>query len=611
MAEEKVEKEKEERKQEEERKRRGGEEETRGGQRREKTETKQDKGEGEIKDLISVELPTIELEEPHISEKEFKSAEKIPRLEKEERKTPELKVEEAEVQERKVKIDSEIPAIEEEEEELKTVPIVRISPPKIRSKMRTFDDSEPRIRERPKRKISVPVYRKRKSPRIRSKVRSFVSDIRKDVNERLEALKRKAQEQEKRTEEQEESEKSEEVDRTEEEEQAYATSVTPEAGAGVSGGEEELDFYDFFLEFSGNKQLVVNPEDPVAVVVAEEEDEEFERTVQHICRDIYRERIGGLPFPEDLSIENKKEIERRLTENRISVVEEDLSTFLSEGFQVGIKEIEKEDEKIAKEIQNFYTQNLGFLLLPVQGNREAKKFKNRLEESALPERPYISLLEQKIGGELKEKISKCAWGFIDIDPSGESLDSYYLEGERGFKDRLKDMVKDSIYSKMTDKDPNPDITESSTHLDIKAFIVRHLAKRRNLNSRRSIEKSKIETEPFGAEEKGPRPDVKVENECYEVETLFGEGVDPEHEIIRKIELYCEPDQGYELNFVLPNLTLLRYLPFLKGEKKHWESKGYDIGFYTLDLAEGELIPLSDVKNYITEEIRPFVAKPES
>ncbi|KXA92315.1 hypothetical protein AKJ65_07735 [candidate division MSBL1 archaeon SCGC-AAA259E19] len=112
------------------------------------------------------------------------------------------------------------------------------------------------------------------------------------------------------------------------------------------GEEEELDFYDFFLGFSGNKRLVVNPEDPVAVVVAEEGEEGeggFERTVQHICRDIYRERIGGLPFPEDLSIENEKEIERRLTENRISVVEEDLSTFLSEGFQVGIKEIEKEE----------------------------------------------------------------------------------------------------------------------------------------------------------------------------------------------------------------------------------------------------------------------------
>lgn len=400
----------------------------------------------------------------------------------------------------------------------------------------------------------------------------------------------------------------------EREEKAHTTAKTSEAGAGVSGGEGELDFYDFFLEFSGSKQPIVDPENPVAIVVAEKENESFKRTMQHICRDVYRERVGGLPSPEGLSQDNKRKIERELTEDKILAVEEDLSSaFLTDGFKAGIKKIEKKDEKIADQIQDFYSQNLGFLLLPVQGEEKAKRFTETLKENVLPEMPYIILVRQKIGGDLKEKISRCAWGFRQIDVERNTLDSYFLAGERSFKDQLM-KLKGTSYWKETEKDPHPEIRESPTHLYIKAFVVKHLADKRNLGTRKKLRKSDIETEPGEVkevEEGTIRPDIIVENKkkCYEVETLFGEAISPEDEIGRKIELYY--NSGYELNFVLPNLTFLRYFPFLKEEQEFWKNEGYPIGFYTLDLEMGKLASLDDVEDYIDTEIRPFVARPES
>lgn len=402
----------------------------------------------------------------------------------------------------------------------------------------------------------------------------------------------------------------EQTDELSEQERITTKSIAQKAGAGGPSEREELDFYDFFLEFSGNKRSVVNPEDPICIVVAEEEGEEFKRTVQHICRDIYRERVGGLPFPERLSPENKMEIERRLTEDKIALVEGEASDFLKEdGFRASLEDIEKDNEMIARQVRDFYSQSLGFLLLSVNGYKKAKKLADKLEEDARPERPYIIPIEQKVGGELKKKISKCACGFLNIDTEEDTLDSYFLKGERMFKDQLKEKVKETPnYLKVTEKDPNPDIKESAIHLSIKAFVVRHLAKERNLNSRAEIEKSEIETEPERKDTQGPHPDVLAGRNAFEVETLFGEGTNPGHEIIRKIKLYH--GEGYKLNFVLPNLTFLRYLPLLKGEQRYWRSKGHDIGFYALDLEHGELISLADVENYIDNEIRPFVAKPK-
>lgn len=183
-----------------------------------------------------------------------------------------------------------------------------------------------------------------------------------------------------------------------------------------------------------------------------------------------------------------------------------------------------------------------------------------------------------------------------------------MKGERAFKDKLKGKVEGTIYDKVTDLDPNLEVKESATHLFIKAYVVRHLAKERDLATRKEIEESDIETELKEAGIEPPRPDVLAGREAYEVETLYGEGVSPEKEILRKIKMY-EKDREYELNFVLPNLTFLRYLPFLREEREHWKSQNYHINFYTLDLGNDELIPLEDVEDYIGKEIFPFVTRP--
>lgn len=363
-------------------------------------------------------------------------------------------------------------------------------------------------------------------------------------------------------------------------------SIAPPSAGGRR--EPSLDFYDIFLEFpNGGKRSVVDPKEPVCIVIPELKEDDYLAGIQLLCRDIYRERVGGLPSP--ISSDDKLAIEEKITEGTIRVVEKG-----EDKIRTGVNQILVEKD-VRNEITKFFSQELGFLLFPVEAGHVGEKVVEiceKLEREALPKRPYIIPVRPKIVGVggLSRKISSISWGFLDIEPlEGESFSSYFLQGEREFKDWLQAKLEDTVYEEVTVKDPN--VSESWLHYMMKAYVVRYLARKRKLRKRKQIEKRiKTEEDVDG----NIRPDVKEGMNVYEIETFFGEGFDPDDKINEKMENY-KFNKRLSINFVLPNLTFLRYLSSLKRKRSHWRQEGYKVEFQTLDMRDGTLISLDEVE----------------
>ncbi|MGC8935594.1 MAG: hypothetical protein ACP5LN_10585 [Thermoproteota archaeon] len=81
------------------------------------------------------------------------------------------------------------------------------------------------------------------------------------------------------------------------------------------------------------------------------------------------------------------------------------------------------------------------------------------------------------------------------------------------------------------------------------------------------------------------PDVRMKDEVYEVETLFGEGADADKKIDETIKKYTTE----KVNIVMDNFGFLLHLKDLVKRKRHYKN----VEFFTLDLKKKELVKLED------------------
>lgn len=323
---------------------------------------------------------------------------------------------------------------------------------------------------------------------------------------------------------------------------------------------------------------------PVCLILLRNPKESYEHSIQYICREIYREVVGGLPEALVRSEEYEKEIETELKgEERVWLIKEEDGYFTclraSRGTVSGEELWRIKWEKLRDQLQQLPHQKFGYIIFSVKNPEE---FRFQLEKEIKPVKVEIYSLKFKdFALDLKKKLCKIAFGFIEPIKGG-TFDEVFYECEDKFNKELEKMVT-TIYARYTKRQKEKE--ESDDHYQMKVFVVRHLVK----NEKVDIACIKTEEET----PKGPVPDVWIGNRVIEVETLYGTQI-PLKKIDETVDKYN--NFGYSIQILLKPLTLLRYLKEIEKRRKLYRKEGTDVEFYTLNMEKKSLMSLEDLKN---------------
>jgi len=383
--------------------------------------------------------------------------------------------------------------------------------------------------------------------------------------------------------------------------------ATKEAGV-PSGGEEEIP--DFLKLSFGSEGGKIRGKGPKIILFKDVEDDSYIDFLENVCLRVYREIEGGEPeaveikkIDDDL---NKREIERWLdADGKIFTINLD---------EVKIGEID--ETHLWERLEETYSSKLGFIIFATRSKEKFETFKKLLQTINLKSqgRLNIAYIEAK---SLSLDLIKLSSGVIDLPeliakmeiggvPTLSTFDYIFNEAlfkESSYFEEIKN-EENGLFKLATTRNKGQiegKKEESDLHYNIKVFIVRYLVNklRKEGKQLRTLEeiKSIIKTEE---ESKGIIPDVQVNNEFYEVETLFGEGVDADKKIDETINKYTNEEK---VNIVMDNFGFLLHLKDLERRKRHYKN----VEFYTLDLKNKELVSIEEFE----KELRKILAKQQS
>lgn len=347
--------------------------------------------------------------------------------------------------------------------------------------------------------------------------------------------------------------------------------IQEQIAAGVSGeeAEKELELPNFFELLLGKGVGRISEGEPICIIV-EKTKEKLEELIKALCRDIYREKIGGKPTPirkktvEDLRIEWNSLVERKI---------------------IIIEEVEKrsDGEKLLEMLKGFFSQDMGFLILITSKPSELEN--EIMKEVISPNIIRVGGLSPGIEGRMEE-ILKIIRGKETVPPfQRESFGEEFENSVETFDKELKKYLNykkapselKENWDRLTKCSPDDYAQASDVHSAMKAFVWMHEWKKSG--KRKNPE---LETEDRGV-------DVKIEDRNYEIETLFGVG-DIMSKLTEKTKKYGKQEKVY---FVVRNLDILRNLPLFLSFKKDWIKAGYKVEFFGLDLDKEKLVPLKE------------------
>ncbi len=565
----------------------------------------------------AIKIPILKLEASEIEMKEVRISRELPHIEKIESEVniPILLLSSPIFKEKKVILNKKIPfVVPLVEKGMLKIPLVRVRKVNVRCLMLTFDSRIPIIKSKPQVRVRVPIYRIPKMTRVRE-----IGLFDKEINGRL--LGKFVQTS------------------------APHTSITfkeiePSSGRGEEVDEEPPEIISFVFGAHFNKIMA---EGPVVVLYKELREDSTIGSFETICMRILREKKGGRPgyfCIKKLDDFNIREIEKYIKpEGSIVRIDLDLleRNIDSEIFERISDQPKGDNEEILKKIisQKYLRETLSrfimggdisFLIFKTRDEKvydHCKEVLKELERSIEHPLKIVEIIPREMSTEEKRILTELAWGIsvraFNLDekytygdrPIGATLDDIFnklgKERHERYLERLEE-EKRGIYAQAT----NEHEVESDLHRQVKMFIVKLLSRKYRLESVPDI-KDKIKTEKFlperNIEGEYPKPDVwdTVENVVYEVETLFSEdreGRSPQKKIYDSIEKYEGVSIVEKINVVLDNLTILLHIREIWWVKKNieaWEQKtGKRVEFFTLDLENGELIPLRSFLKKIKE-----------
>lgn len=386
-------------------------------------------------------------------------------------------------------------------------------------------------------------------------------------------------------------------------EQSPASAELARSESGVS--QSLPDLYDFLFK---TPEGDITAYEPLCLVAAKRDDEQYKQTLETLCREQFRQHVGGKPLADLLTEPEATTIEETRIENRIVSYDDSDSEFFDFEAQLDeeiTRELLEDDSEVNLErlhltVDEFFTHTLGYLLLFVE-DRYADVLYHHLRsvEDIRESNQIVSLHLRQLPDDVKRDLVSLAWGNVQIDTDNRDLDSLFHTGEDNFRESIE--PSGSIQD-ITRRDVEG--TESRLHYWIKCFVVDVLLSK---HGRKPVDQhdrpdlmTEIQTEeqPWG--QKNPRPDIydSRKKEAFEVETLYG----TDH---KKID---ETIDGYEgtnvkqVNIVLPNLTCLRNLDDVlrKTQEESGEMYRNDVEFWTLNLDDGELLPIEEMAKTLSE-----------
>lgn len=365
-----------------------------------------------------------------------------------------------------------------------------------------------------------------------------------------------------------------------------------------------LDLDEFLFDISGGD---FGSYDPLCIVAAKTSEEEYEQTLQTLCREQFRQYRGGKPHAELLVEDEAEELETASVENRIITHDEDSEDeYLDFKSQLGEDEIKKELQegdldlsKLHARLDEFFTETLGYLLLFVDEQYSETLYDHLQATDRIRESTQIRHLRPRLLPEdVKRELVRLAWGNVPVESEHTQLDRQFQTAEAEFKESLK--PSDPLVE-MTSHDVGE---ESVLHYWVKCLVVEYLMKREGLipiqeQSRIEV-KDEISTETQLKGGQDPIPDVYHEQsrEVFEVETLYGTH---HKKITRTVDKY-EGVNVKRVNVVLPNLTLLRNLSAVIGKTQDQPGEMFrnEVKFWTMDVAGRDLIPLEDILSEMSD-----------
>lgn len=372
-------------------------------------------------------------------------------------------------------------------------------------------------------------------------------------------------------------------------------SETVQAGQVV----EELPPLHEFLFETGDGSLTSR--EPICVVAAKREDDRYQQTLETLCREQFRQSVGGKPLADLLAPSEADSVEATRIQNRIVAYDDTESDFFA--FRTKMNQdvtrdlIEKKGEadleRLHSRIDEFFTASLGYLLLYVEDQYADALYDHLAAADDIREsNEVIPLRMRPLPDDVKRELLRLAWGNVGIDTDNRDLDSLFHSAEDQFGEALEPR---GAIEEITKHDQE----ESTLHYWVKCFVVDCLLSSEGLTPVddycRPTLKQKILTEEAPWDDSNLRPDIYVERtqEAFEVETLYG----TDH---KKINRTIDKYEGWnvkQINVVLPNLTCLRNLEAIlrKRQKEPGEMFKKDVKFWTLNLAKQELLPADDLK----------------
>jgi hypothetical protein len=362
---------------------------------------------------------------------------------------------------------------------------------------------------------------------------------------------------------------------------------------------EQLPPLHEFLFETGDGSLTSR--EPICVVAAKREDDRYQQTLETLCREQFRQSVGGKPHADLLAPSEADSVEATRIQNRIVAYDDAESDFFA--FETRLNQDITRDliedkgeadlERLHSRIDEFFTASLGYLLLYVEDQYADALYEHLAAADDIREsNEIIPLRMRSLPDDVKRELVRLAWGNVGIDTDSRDLDSLFHSAEDQFGEELEPR---GAIEEITRHDQE----ESMLHYWVKCFVVDCLLSREGLTpvddySRPTV-KQKILTEEPPWRDSNLRPDIYVERtqEAFEVETLYG----TDH---KKINRTIDKYEGWpvkQINVVLPNLTCLRNLEAIlrKRQEEPGEMFKNDVKFWTLNLAKQELLPVDDLK----------------
>lgn len=370
------------------------------------------------------------------------------------------------------------------------------------------------------------------------------------------------------------------------------------------GTEGPPPLYEFLFETVDGS---LASREPICVVAAKRDDDKYQQTLQTLCREQFRQSVGGKPLADLLAPNEADSVEATRIQNRIVAYDDSESDFFEFKAKLENQDITRElfeDEgevdlaRLHSRIDEFFTANLGYLLLFVDDRYADVLYDHLVSAEDIRESNEITLLRlRQLPDDVKRELVNLAWGNVPIETDRRDLDSLFHIAEDRFGEGLEPRGE-------IEEITRHDQEESVLHYWVKCFVVDYLLSRENLKPVRDYSrpdlKERIQTEEIPWGESGPRPDVYIESskEVYEIETLYG----TDH---KKINRTIDKYEGWpvkQINVVLPNLTCLRNLEAVlrKTQEEPGEMFRNDVKFWTLDLEKRELLSVENLAKMLHE-----------